>query len=197
MFHDPLVTRVALPHFLVPYPMADLAGPLEAVVLASEPCDGDIVALGELVAMAHPDMPPGRVRHMFKKLDANGDRVLTRAELESGFTKEFGQPAPHVVEAIPKMFDAHASHDEKLGKIVLRVGDFSRFYAELLFKHFDADNNGTLQREEAQAALRFLTKQPSGGAAPEVVLALPASAEEGGKIHLPFSWFWDQYRAME
>ena len=69
MYHDPLVTRCAVPDFLVPK-MAEqpLVEAFEAVVIASEPCDGEIVAVGELVAPAHPELPPGRVRHMFKKL---------------------------------------------------------------------------------------------------------------------------------
>ena len=201
MYHDPLVTRHALPSFLVPQPMAadptGLAGPLEAVVLASEPCDEEIVAVGELVAVAHPELPPGRVRHMFKKLDANGDKVLTLAELESGFEKEgLLSATPHVREAIPQMFEAHATHDEKLGKKVLKIGVFSRFYAQVLFKHFDANNNGSLDRTEAQAALRFLLK-PKDGSTPEVAVAIPASAEKDGELQLPFSWFWDQYQAMD
>jgi len=122
--------------------------------------------------------------------------VLTLAELQAGFDKEFGAAAPHVKEAIPKMFDAHASHDEKLDKKVLKIGVFSRFYAELLFKHFDANDNGSLQRDEAERALKFLLK-PKDGATPQVALAIPASAEKGGEIHLPFAWFWDQFQAME
>ena len=96
------------------------------------------VAVATLVAAPNPSMPPGRVRAMFKKLDANGDGVLTLKELEAGFEAEFdgGLPA-HAKEAIPVIFDKAATQDEKVGEKVLKVNVFSRFYAEVLFMYFD------------------------------------------------------------
>ena len=53
---------------------------------------------------------------------------------------------------------------------VLSIKLFSRFYAEVLYRHFDADNNGGLSANEAKAALKFLTKP----GAPEAAIALPS-----------------------
>ena len=49
-------------------------------------------------AAANHGMPPGRVRHMFKKLDADASGTLTIDELKIGFAKEFKVDAlaPHV-----------------------------------------------------------------------------------------------------
>ena len=89
---------------------------------------------------------------MFKKLDANSDGSLTLEELNAGFEREFGELKPHAKEAIPLIFEAHATVDDVLGK-ALKINVFNRFYAEVLFKHFDTDNNGTLQAEEATQVL--------------------------------------------
>lgn len=55
---------------------------------------------------------------------------------------------PHVKEAIETLFAAHASGEGNQKGI--KTGVFNRFYGEILFKHFDADNSGTLQADEAQ-----------------------------------------------
>ena len=57
---------------------------------------------------------------------------------------------------------------------VLSIKLFSRFYAEVLYRHFDADNNGGLSADEAKAALKFLTKP----GAPEAAIALAAVASK-------------------
>ena len=78
---------------------------------------------------------------------------------------------------------------------MLKIKLFNRFYAEVLFKHFDANNNGTLQLDEATKALRFLVKPTEGQ--PEPVLALPADYSRDGELHLPWSWFASVYKSME
>ena len=47
---------------------------------------------------ANHGMPPGRVRHMFKTLDTDGNGTLSSEELKAGFAKEFKVDAlaPHV-----------------------------------------------------------------------------------------------------
>lgn len=47
---------------------------------------------------ANHGMPPGRVRHVFKTLDTDGDGTLSIEELKTGFAKEFKVDAlaPHV-----------------------------------------------------------------------------------------------------
>ena len=47
---------------------------------------------------ANHGMPPGRVRHMFKTLDTDGNGTLSSEELKTGFAKEFKVDAlaPHV-----------------------------------------------------------------------------------------------------
>lgn len=91
------------------------------------------------VTTLQPNMPPGRVRALFKRLDKNGDRVLTLAELEDGFEKEFEEHLPaHAKEAIPVLFEKAAEPlSEKPDEKVLKIYVFSRFYAEVLFMYFD------------------------------------------------------------
>ena len=60
--------------------------------------------MAEVVAEATPQtaanhgMPPGRVRHMFKTLDTDGNGTLSLEELKKGFAKDFKVDAlaPHV-----------------------------------------------------------------------------------------------------
>ena len=61
-------------------------------------------------------------------------------------------------------FDRVASDDKQDGQS-LKASHFGRFYAEVLFRHFDADNSGTLGLAGVQKAMAFLTKpgQPSAG----------------------------------
>ena len=80
-------------------------------------------------------------------------------ELQAGFEREFGDQfgklAPHAKAAIPALFDAFASDVAGVGK-ALSLEVFTRVYAEILYKHFDEDNNGTLQVGEAEKPLKFL-----------------------------------------
>ena len=198
------------------------------------------VVTGTLVVPANREKPPGRVRHMFKKLDANGDGFLCLDELMLGFEREFekvgGGLAPHAKDAIGALFEEHAKEDDAKGACssrlpfhrlacpgkrticsqchrwaqsntlcsprlragkVLKIGQFARFYAVILFKHFDADDSGRLELEEATAALKFLTK-PSPDS-PDIQVAFPPQAcDEAGRVKsLPFSWFWSTFRAMD
>ena len=51
---------------------------------------------------ANHGMPPGRVRHMFKTLDTDGNGTLSLEELKKGFAKDFKVDAlaPHVRAAV-------------------------------------------------------------------------------------------------
>ena len=105
------------------------------------------------------------------------------------------QPAlTHVsVRHSPNSAWQHAT-DESVGR-ALKVNVFSRFYAEILFQHFDADNNGTLQIAEVEKALKFLVK-PKEGETAELAVAFPGQGD-GAEVNLPFAWFWAQYQAMD
>ena len=106
---------------------------------------------------------------------------------------EFGALLPHAREAIPALFEAHSTVEPSVGR-ALKINVFSRFYAEILFKHFDASNNGALELAEAEAALKWLLKPKHGklGQEQQLTVALPGNAQS-----LPFSWFWSHYQAME
>ena len=121
--------------------------------------------------------------------------VLT--ELQNGFEKEFkGGLMPHAKAAVEALFEEHAKEDGA-GIKSLKPGSFNRFYAEILFRHFDANNNGTLQLEEAQAALQFLYPTKDG-AKPDVNVAFPESAKsESGELRLPKGWFFMMYQGVE
>ena len=61
-----------------------------------------------------------------------------------------------------------------------------------------ANNNGTLQLNEAQEALKWLTKPSKGGDTPTVAVAYPSALPaDGAEVNLPFAWFWAQYQAMD
>ena len=73
---------------------------------------------------ANHGMPPGRVRHMFKTLDTDGNGTLSSEELKTGFAKEFKVDAlaPHVRAAeartTPRSWPhRHASARRPLHKI--------------------------------------------------------------------------------
>ena len=131
---------------------------------------------------------------MFKKMDTNQDGLLSLAELQAGFASEFGDLSPAAKDAIPTLFEQRAKADDK-GEKALKIGVFNRFYAQILFTHFDANGDGVLQLEEAQAALKWLTKPSADG---NVAVAFPPDAyTESGELALPFGWFWGVYSAME
>ena len=52
---------------------------------------------------------------------------------------------PHAKQAVATLFEKHATN-EASGK-GLKIGKFNRFYGEILFRPFDANDNGTLQME--------------------------------------------------
>ena len=127
------------------------------------------------------------------------DGMLTLEEITAGFDKEFGSDMPtHAKEKVKELFEAHAKPDAS-GTPHLKSGAFSRFYAEILFRKFDLNNNGTLQLDEAQEALRFLKKSAEDGNRPAVIAAFPDDAydKDTGELQLKFRWFWSLYVAME
>jgi len=144
-------------------------------------------------AEANHVTPPGRVRALFKKLDKDKSGGLSREELTSGFAAEFGvaKLADHVVKAMDENLKKYGSAVG--GKQVITANVFSRFYAEVLFRHFDVDNSGTLELCEVQSALGYLVK----GGAPPVIAYPPEHTDEKGEVHLPINWFWATFRAMD
>ena len=171
---------------------------------AEQPTDpAGVVITGELISAPTRDRVPQRTKAFFHRLDRDKDNCVTLDELQAGFESEFKDGlTAHAKEAIVTLFEAHAV--EVAGglfggtKRFLKPGSFNRFYAEILFRHFDANNNGTLDLEEAQAALRFLKKKPEGGEKPDVQVAFPSNAyTETGELRLPKSWFFGLYQSME
>ena len=152
---------------------------------------------------ANPNMPPGRVRHMFKKLDTDRSGSLDFEELTIGFTKEFNVAAlaPHVMRQMRACFEMAATADKdfiKTGTMSLKINVFSRFYCEVLFRHFDADDSGDLQLAEVAAALKFLTKPNEKGEQITPVIAYPPEfTDANGEVHLPISWFWAYFSSMD
>ena len=68
----------------------------------------------------------------------------------------------------------------------------------MLFRYFDADNNGTLELAEVSRALEHLVKPDADGKRPRPVMAFPPEfTTESGEVHLPISWFWATFSAME
>ena len=150
-----------------------------------------------VVQVANPAVPPARVRAMFKRLDKDGNGGLSIEEIESGFAREFQVDAlrPHVRAVMRSCFDRVATDDGAGGKhLTTRV--FSRFYAEMIFRHFDRDDNGTLELQEMQRALAFMVK-PGDGARPLVAAYPPELHDSSGEVHLPVEWFWRLFSAME
>ena len=62
----------------------------------------EVVAEATPQTAANHGMPPGRVRHMFKTLDTDGNGTLSLEELKKGFAKDFKVDAlaPHVRAAV-------------------------------------------------------------------------------------------------
>lgn len=159
---------------------------------------------GELLKQANRSLPPGRVRALWKRLDVDKDGYLSIDEILTGFQKEFGEVLlPRVVESMTALFDAHSIEVPGfLGfnkRRYLETRVFSRFYAEVLFQHFDRNANGTLQLAEVQEALRFLVKPDgtTGEAVLPVIAYPPEFMQPGGEVLLPFKWFWTTFKAME
>lgn len=150
----------------------------------------------EVIKPANTGMPPGRVRFAFKKLDADNSGGVDLDELKTGLAKEFGvdELAPHVIAAMEEKYNLHA--EEKDGKKVLTAKVFGRYFCEVMFRHFDKDNSGTLELAEVQEALKFLVKPDADGNKVAPIIAFPPElTTESGEVHLPISWFWPCVRA--
>jgi len=163
----------------------------EAPVLARQ------ASAGTMQAPANPSMPPGRVRHLYKTMDKDCNGGLSLDELKKGFAKDLGSElAPHVLACIEALFEAHAE-DPGDGTKVITTKQFSRFYCEVLFAHFDKDQSGTLELDEFQAALGFLVKPDADGTKCLPVVPYPPEfTKESGEVNLPKGWFWQFFKAM-
>ena len=157
------------------------------------------VSVAEAKSPANHSLPPGRVRHTFHKLDTDKNGSLSMDELKTGFAKEFKVDAlaPHVLAKIDEMFEKHATENSE-GKKELPQKVFSRFYCEVLFRHFDKDNSNTLELEEVQNALKHMVKPNADGVQVMPIVAYPPEfTTESGEVHLPLTWFWATFSAME
>ena len=172
---------------------------------ADAPMGTAVVMHGTLIKQASSDGVPQRTKAFFHKLDKDNDNCVTLEELQTGFEKEFesrGGLMPHAKEAIKELFEAHAAVIGEpglfsSGQKALKPGSFNRFYAEILFRHFDANNNGYLELNEAENALRFLCKNKSDGSkADPVNVVYPVDAYVEGELRLPKSWFFSMYRGL-
>ena len=181
----------------IPERLAAAFSPEKMAPVAEDSATGVAPVAGTLIS-APKNGVPSRVKALFKKLDADGDGKLTLQELTNGFEREFkGKLAAHAKEAIPTLFEKHCKADasgvQHLGRQL-----FNRFYAEILFKTFDADNNGWLSLQEAQTALQYLRRKPQDGSKPEVSVAYPADAyTPEGELRLPKAWFLQVYKSMD
>lgn len=157
-------------------------------------------SVASFVAPATATMPPGRVRRMFKSLDKDASGGLSETELLKGFAAEFEVATrPYVTAKIREVFAKVATPDVAGGNS-LKPGLFSRFYCEVIFHHFDANENGTLQLAEAQAALAYLVKPDTNGAQQSQLVAAFSphfTDDTTGEVRLPIQWFWKLFSAME
>jgi len=143
--------------------------------------------------------PPARVRHLFTTLDVDNRGALSMDEVKAGFAKHFkvDKLAPHVLAKIDEIFEKVAKVDDK-GEHVLGKGSFQRFYCEVLFRHFDADDSGTLELDEFQKALAHMVKPNADGSKTMPAIAFPPETRtESGEVHLPVAWFWKMFSSME
>jgi len=141
--------------------------------------------------------PPGRVRYMFKKMDADNSGSVSKPELMAGFKEEFKVDlAKHVTDWIDEAFEKHATDCN--GEKALSNKVFGRFYAGVLFRHFDADNSSKLDLVEVEKALMHLVKKNEDGTKTKPIVAYPPEfKKENGDVELPEQWFWSFFKAME
>lgn len=169
----------------------------QPVVSSSAPA---AVVTGTLIRRPTENRVPERTKRFFSKLDKNKDNRVSLAELQSGFEAEFkGQLPEHAKAAIVELFEAHAVQEEGMlsGGKSLAPAAFNRFYAEILFRRFDANDNGVLELSEATEALKFL-KKTKDGVKPDVTVGFPKDFyDDKGDLKLPKRWFFQMYQGME
>merc|ERR1712060_374561 len=107
---------------------------------------------------------------------------------------EFPQLPAYAADQIDTIFFKWAIGEDGAKHATLAV--FTTMYASFLFRNFDADGNGYLDVDEAQAALEYL----SGGNPIRVGLPVQPDGEghppgeEKARVGKP--WFWAMYQAM-
>ncbi|KAL1508601.1 hypothetical protein AB1Y20_004698 [Prymnesium parvum] len=143
---------------------------------------------------------PARAGHLFFRLDADGDGRVTAAELREGLLQEFGPSLPtHAAEAIGPLFEAYSIGDFMFAEQYVDQRQFNIIFAEILFARFDSDNDGYLNHDEVQEALKFLVRPPKDGSPkPDIHFACPPGAyTSSGELRLARDWFAMLYRNME
>ena len=115
----------------------------------------------------------------------------------SGVAAPGASLAPHVIAKLEEEFAKRATQEAGGGKALMPTV-FSRFYCEMLFRHFDKDNNGTLELAEVSEALKYLVKPNADGVKVAPVVAYPPEfTTASGEVHLPIQWFWAHFSSME
>jgi len=172
--------------------MADVAIPTEALANMA------IAAPASMAAPANRNMPPARVRYLFKKLDTDNSGGLSLDELRTGFCSDLKVDAlaDHVTKRMEDMFEKHAVSKDG-GEKALSAKVFARFYCDVLFRHFDKDNSGTLELAEVQEALKHMVKPNEDGVKVAPIVAFPDEFKKDGEVHLPLQWFWMTFSAMD
>ena len=125
-------------------------------------------------------------------MDKDRDGFLSLKELQDGFAAKFPDMCADAKEAIVKLFEEH-SYDEK-GQQVLSKRVFMRFYAEILFRNFDADSNGVLDPAEAAKCLAYLHQGRDEG---KTAIVFPPVKDDKGNDVVNFASFWQTFRGMD
>eukprot|EP00325_Prymnesiales_sp_UTEX-LB-985_P024796 CAMPEP_0174719384 /NCGR_PEP_ID=MMETSP1094-20130205/30947_1 /TAXON_ID=156173 /ORGANISM="Chrysochromulina brevifilum, Strain UTEX LB 985" /LENGTH=148 /DNA_ID=CAMNT_0015919669 /DNA_START=82 /DNA_END=528 /DNA_ORIENTATION=+ len=128
---------------------------------------------------------PKRVKDLFVHCDTNKDGRISLEEAQAGIGNDVGTLAAHASEAIPALFKTGC---EKLNTDTLDEKWFMKLYCSVLYKHFDADNNGKLERAEAEKALAFLANGKP------IALSLPP--EIAGDVGVSMPAFWEMFKLM-
>lgn len=134
---------------------------------------------------------PKRITALFAAYDTNADGMLSLEEIQAGVSTDIGDGQSalrdHAAAAIPTLY---AKGMEQIGKDKAGLDEmrFVRLYASVLFKHFDADQSGYLSREQAEAALAFLSQGKP------VAIAIPVHVD--GTVRVGAPWFWDMFKLL-
>uniref|UniRef100_A0A6T0C968 EF-hand domain-containing protein n=1 Tax=Chrysotila carterae TaxID=13221 RepID=A0A6T0C968_CHRCT len=149
-----------------------------------------VVAEAEVVE-APSGSVPRRVKKLFEKFDTDGNGRLTLEEWQKAVALEFPHMPAHAEAHVAPVFAKHATSTPEHPHKFVDLPTFSKMYASLLFRNFDADNSGLLDATEAEAALSYLSE----GKAMRLALPLGKDAS-GADTKVGKSWFWAMYKTM-
>ena len=138
---------------------------------------------------------PARVKYLFGKLDADDDGRITWSQLRGCFEAEFEPLPPRAAAQLASLFERNAIGDLHFAERYVNKTMFNALYAEVLFMAHDADADGVLTCDEAQAALSRLVRPPPGGG-PKPLVPFACPADPSGAMCVPAAWFGQLYRGM-